>query len=952
MSDLIIQASFNSGEWSPNLFARVDLQKYKSGTALLQNFFVDYRGGASTRMGSRYILQAYKSATPVRAIQFQAAFNIGYALEFGDHYIRFYYKGSPILETGINITGITQANPCIVTAPGHSYSINDWIYISNVGGMSQINGGYYSIANVAGNNLTLSDLNGIPINSTAWTAYTSGGTTQRVYTLSSPYAAADLALLKFAEIQNQMIICHPNYSPYVLTLITATDWTISAIIFGSTAIPPTNVGVSTTFVAGSTNYSYIVTSIDSNGQESTPSTAASLTNAQDIRSFAGSNKIYWTAGVDAIAYNVYESQVSYFGVVPAGINYGFIGACSGTSFIDSNIGPDFSQGPPVAQNPFIGDGVANVSVTGAGTYTSVPTATTSGGSPQATATLQPVLGVTSVPTVSAAGTGYAVNDVINFGNSLSVRVTGIGGGGAITSWVIINDGSILSGSTPSNPISQLSTTGSGTGATASAVWGVIGVNVVYSGFGYISIPSINFSPTGATATAALSATSNGNPSVPSFFQQRLVLGGPAGAPQTFNMSQPGDYFNFNITDPVEADNAITETLVTKSQQNIKSIVSATAGMLILTDSATWLINGGSSGSAVSPTSIVANPQSFIGANDVPPIQANFDVLYCSAKSSSVRDLAYNIYFNVFTGTDISQIASHLFFGYTITSWAWAEAPFYNVWAVRSDGVMLTLTFLKEQEFIAWTHQITQGTYQSVCTVTESTTNSGNVDAVYTVVTRVVNGNTVQYIERIADRVFPNGLSSAWCVDAGIQYIGSPQLSFQGAQHLAGLSVTGLATDNLGNVTIITPFTMPVNGEFTLPAPTPPGATGYTTVTVGLPFTCKLQTLAIDISQAPIQGKLKHIPYVDVRVKDTLGLQIGANFSTLVNMKDLQQGAISSMMTGLLPSSQVVNGLYSGDARTILDSSYNVYGQYCIQQSNPYPATILGVFPCLSLGDID
>ena len=66
MPHLVAQASFNSGEWSPNLFARVDLAKYKAGAALLENFFVDYRGGASTRVGTEYITQAYKSSSQVR----------------------------------------------------------------------------------------------------------------------------------------------------------------------------------------------------------------------------------------------------------------------------------------------------------------------------------------------------------------------------------------------------------------------------------------------------------------------------------------------------------------------------------------------------------------------------------------------------------------------------------------------------------------------------------------------------------------------------------------------------------------------------------------------------------------------------------------------------------------------------------------------------------------------
>ena len=57
MSEVAVQASFNAGEWSPHLNARVDMQKYKSGAALLENFFVDYRGGASSRTGTKYIIR-------------------------------------------------------------------------------------------------------------------------------------------------------------------------------------------------------------------------------------------------------------------------------------------------------------------------------------------------------------------------------------------------------------------------------------------------------------------------------------------------------------------------------------------------------------------------------------------------------------------------------------------------------------------------------------------------------------------------------------------------------------------------------------------------------------------------------------------------------------------------------------------------------------------------------
>ena len=950
MTNLVIQASFNSGEWSPNLFARVDIAKYRSGAALLNNFYVDYRGGASTRPGSKYILQAYKSNSIVRVIPFQASFNVGYALEFGQNYIRFYYQGSPILESTYNISAITRADPAVVTltaSPG--WSIGDWIFITGAGGMSQIDGRYFSILNISSGTVTLGDLNGNNLDSTAYTAYTSGGTAARVYTLAVEYNAADLPTLKYTQATNEMILVHPNYPPALLTPTAPDNWSLTTITFGSTATHPTALNVDTTLGAGSTNYAYVATSFDASGQESATGATANLLNVEDIRSVAGTNDITWNPVANAVGYNVYASSVSYFGVVPQGVNFGYIGSTTGTEFIDSNISPDFSQGPPVIQDPFNGAGVDYVAVTAQGLYTSVPTAITSGGTPTQTATLSVTLGLQALPTITSGGTGYVVGDTINFGTGVVMRVATIGGSGAVASWAVVGFGYLSAGSTPSNPLAQIATSGAGSGATATCTWGVGSVVVLSAGFGYVSTPTIVFSSGSATATATLGATAAGNPAVASFFQQRLVLAAPNGAPQTFFMSQPGSYFNFNISDPSKASDAITETLVSGVQQTIKSMVSSTSGMLVLTDKGSWLINGGSSGSAVSPTTIVANLQSSVGASDLHPIVANYSVLYGSSKGSSIRELAYNIYFNVFTGTDISTIASHLFYGYTVIDWAWAEAPFFVVWAVRNDGVMLTLTFLKEQEFVGWTHQTTQGLYKSVCAVTEVTTYAGIVDAIYTVAQRVVNGNTVQYIERIADRVFPNGLSSAWCVDAGIQYSGSGALSFSGAEHLAGMTVTGLATDNLGNVTVIPLFTMPVSGLFALAAPGG-GATNYTTVTIGLGFSCYLQTLPIDVGQAPIQGKLKKIPDVTVRVKDTLGLSIGSSFSTVLPMKDLVQGNVSSMLTG--QPSQIVSGLYTGDARAYLDSTYTVPGQYAILQPYPYPATVLGVFPNLVLGDTD
>ena len=1205
------QASFNAGEWSPALFARVDLQKYRSGAALLENFFVDYRGGASSRAGTRYIIQCFKSATAVRLISFQATFSQGYVLEFGDGYIRFIFQGSPVLENGFAIAGASRANPAVITvgaevaqaatpidvgvsasyAPGDtvtlaggtftspavigvtdtqllsaavnnpgstvvggsylgyaagdvltlaggtaspqakltvnttkviaavfanfapgtggtpgaatvtgttgtgtkfqasvtigagggitavnsitlagSYTVNptfvgspffayvepvtgggltgaklviqmgvgtfsittpglytanpaglaftqasttgngtgatfnsavfgpldvsiisggaysiaptnpvaqgstsgggvgvafnvnffgganyapgDWVFIHGVGGMTQLNGRYFSVLAVVGATITLGTLNGANLDSTGYTAYISGGTIQRIYTLASPYSAADLPLIKFAQVVDQMILCHPNHPVYQLTLISATNWTLLTTSFLTPISAPIGLTAAADTGGSGSNYAYIVTAVDGNGNESLASIPVQINNGGNISLTPITHQITWNPVTGAAFYNVYASDVSFFGVIPAGVQYGFIGNATGTTFLNSNIAPDFSQSPPIGANPFSGSPIASITQGATGTYTVFPTVSLSGGSPSAPAIANAVLGAIGTPTIGAGGSGYATGDTITLAFGIIVKVLTLSGSAVATFAAMgtsgTNAGANTSGAIPTNPLAQVSTSGSGTGATVNLTWGVVSTTVSYSGAGYQSVPGVIYSPAGATAIAVLGSTTTINPSVPAFFQQRLVLAAPLDAPQSFFMSTTGSYFNFNYHNPVEADDAITETLVSNTLNSIKSIVSATTGMLILSDKGSWLVNGGSAGSAVTPSAIVANAQSYIGASDVPPIVANYDVLYVQSKGSAVRDLAFNIYFNVFTGTDISITSSHLFYGFTVKEWAWAEQPFYNVWAVRNDGVMLTLTFLKEQDFVGWAHQTTAGNFMSVCVVTEPTATAGNVDAVYTVVQREVEGVAVQYIERVAERIFPNGLIDAWMVDCGLQYTGAATLNFQGAEQLAGLTVTGLAEDDQGNVAAITPFVMPASGFFSLPAPPAP-ATGYVIATIGLPYTYDLQTLAIDMNGPSIQGKVKKIPHVDVRINDTLNLSIGSNFNNLVPMKDTIQGNVSSALTGQ-SAAQIVVGLYSGDALTFLDPGYTVPGQYCIRGQSPYPASILGVFPTIVVGD--
>lgn len=948
MSQAVIQASFNSGEWSPTLNARVDLAKYRSGAALLQNFFVDYRGGASTRPGTQYILQAYKSSQHVRIIDMQASFTVGYVLELGDFYMRFYNNGSPVLEDAFDISGVDLTDPCVIEVVGNDFVVGDWVFINGVVGTTQLNGKYFEVLAVAGNDVTLGRiLDGADIDATGYTAYISDGTVARVYTLITPWAADDLMLLKFQVDVNAMRFTHPDYQPYILTLITANNWTLLPIVFGTTVSAPTGIGAATTLGPGSVFYSYTVVALDANGQESGAGTPATLSSLLDLRTTAGSNTITWNAVPGAIGYNIYKAEIRYGGAVPAGATHGYIGFATGTTFIDSNIAPDFSITPAIVQNPFQGAGIASVAVTAPGDYTGLAV-------PTATATAAPAGGVTATLQVSV-GVLSATNSTLNPG-VLSVGQeliphTGTYGGNTFGGFrlrvtqvtpsillEVMNQGSISSG-TATNPIAMARSGSPGEGVgNIIPVWGVILVSVISPGAGYLVTPTITFSVGAAAATATLGAASGGNPAAIGVFQQRQVYGGPTRAPLQFNLSQPGAPNNFNISNPLRPSDAIQGQLVSQVLNSIKAFVQMPSGLIILTDRAAWLLNAGSSNEAVSQVNVTANAQSYNGISDVPPIIANADILYVQAKGSSVRNLSYNFQQNIFTGTDISVQSSHLFFDHNVDEWCWSEEPFKIAWCIRNDGVLLSLTFLKEQEFIAWAHSHTDGLFKSVANIIEA---EGAIirDVVYLCVEREIDGNTVKYIERMVPRTFENGVIDAWCVDAGLLYEGAPESDFTGGEHLAGKTVTGLADGE-----VITPFVMPDDGNFSLPDGP------FEKVVIGLAFTCDLQTLALDVGEPTIQGKVKQISYVTVRVADTLGLKIGSSFDTLVPMKDLIRGEVSSTKVGQPEDQQIVTDLVTGDAKTQLDSTYTVPGQYCIRQDQPLPATILGVIPQVMVGN--
>jgi hypothetical protein len=288
-----------------------------------------------------------------------------------------------------------------------------------------------------------------------------------------------------------------------------------------------------------------------------------------------------------------------------------------------------------------------------------------------------------------------------------------------------------------------------------------------------------------------------------------VFGAQAQNVQDFNMSQPGSFFNFDTSFPSQADDAISGQIISDDLNTIRSFINVPSGLITLTAKSAWLLNGSggyglASTNPVTPTSIVASQQAFNGASDLRPLKINLDILYATYKGGYVRDLTYNFYQNIYSGADITTLSNHLFFGTFLVDWCWAEEPFKTVWAIREDGVLLSLAYVKDQELIGWARHDTNGQFLSCCSVSEFNIAGESVDAVYFIVQRFINGQSVQYVERMQDRYFFWGYDDAWSVDCAL---GSAQ-SFISTSTNSLLFVMGRA-DTVGNTVTLADATAAV-----------------------------------------------------------------------------------------------------------------------------------------------
>jgi hypothetical protein len=675
----LIQRSFASGEITPSIYPRVDTTKYSAGLRSLKNQYVMRHGGTVTRAGTKHNQEVKDSEKRVRLIEFIFSLDQAYALEFGDKYIRIIKNDSYIYEDDLNITGITIAAVGVFTSAGHGLTVGEEVFIEGVLGMTEVNGRSYRVLGTpTANTFTLETLDGTALNTSTFTAYTSGGTVAAVYEVVSPYVEPDLQQIHYVQSADVITLTHKYYPPYELARIDEAQWTLTQISFTPDISTPAGLALST--AAGTTSY-YTVTAIASETfEESLPATKVGTSTTP---SSGTPVTVSWTAVTGATEYNVYREINGVMGL---------IGIAGSNSFVDIGYDIDPLDTPPEDRDPFELE------------------------------TAKVITGVTQAATgvVTSTAHGFLTGDLIYID-----AIVGMTELNAEYYFVVrIN-------------------------ANTFSLEDRYGVTVDTSAFtAYTS---------GGTAQKA-----HNFPVSVTYYQQRRCFMQTINKPETFWASRTGLFTNFTTSSPIQDDDSITFTLAGRKVNKIKSAVDI-GTLIILTESGPWNIKGNDAGTLV-PSAINPVQTSFVGAADTMPITANRSIIHVQSRGSVVHDLI-DVQGEK-DGSEISIYNAHLVDGFELVDMAYQQIPHSIAWFVRDDGVLLSLTYVKEQQIAGWArHDFDGGLVENVCCIPV-----GNEDAIYLVIKRTIDGRTTRYIERMTTR-FIDDIRDNIFMDSALTYDG-------------------------------------------------------------------------------------------------------------------------------------------------------------------------------------
>lgn len=884
----LMQSSFATGEVSPEVASRIDMEKYQAALLQAENCYIRPYGAVYKRPGSIYCGMAKKNK--VRLIEFKSTVNHAFLLEVGEGYIRIWKDGkftnqeivTPYKESELPKLRTCQSADIMYIASGahpvmqlKHYSDTDWRFEEMV-----MNSQYFDESLTVSNNVVDEIWN--KAGTYAWECHKTGN--YAVTVAGGGGGGADT-------------VSHYRDSRY------KEDGSTVEAVGG---IGGNGAAVSQT-VYCKENTTYDIT-VGDGGEKGSPgnsggnSTAFGLTaqggGGGQLGTFTGKGRV---TGRPHRHYTVYTGHAG-----EAGISYGNGG-----------------QGSHNKGNP----GWVAVKSMDEPTLTISGTAgevTLSSDKPFFSADMKGMWMKISqdIASKSVTASGAMTTDPIPVGNGWKIITHGTWTGQVVIqkstnggewkdfrTYKSNDDNNVSESGTvdeADNVKMRLVTTAGKADLTSTAYTksGIIQIETVNSATSANCLVKKVIGQAGKVDSYSFGAWNEkyGYPRTVGFFQDRLIFAGTKTQPYVLWMSKTGDYNNFSVekaSGTVTDDSAICLSFISRQQAEIKHICPA-SDLFVLTDSNEWIVSGGST---VTPSKCTNKAQTFRGCTEVEPVFIGSRLIYVQKRSQTVRDMAYSFETDSYDGMDLTLLAKHLLRGKTIVDAAYMQDPDSRLYFVRSDGEIICLAYINDQKVYAWSHIITKGKYLSVCTVAAEET-----DEVYTVVER--NGKTyIEKMEADKDSQDPKDYIMTDC---------SKVLTFDEPDDAASVDwITG-------TVSVLADGKFFENVEIKEGTVTLPTKVSY--MIIGYPYrmTIELPNVEIQAQNGTMQGRYKNVRTVSLRLLHTLGGSIGNGVgrNDTIKYEELSDQKIC---------------LYTGDKEiTIPNQGVEKNGRVIITSSDPYP----------------
>lgn len=395
----------------------------------------------------------------------------------------------------------------------------------------------------------------------------------------------------------------------------------------------------------------------------------------------------------------------------------------------------------------------------------------------------------------------------------------------------------------------------------------------------------------------------GYPAAVCFFEERLYLAGTTRQKTSVWGSANGDFENFG--GGVNAADSATFPLTSLKANMVRWLLPAKS-MLGGTVDGEFSITG-EADAAITPTNPRPRSETTHGGSTVMPVRVGHLVIFVQAHGRKVRELTYDYQPDSFIAPDLTRFAEHISEGGGIVDMAYQQEPHSVLWCVRADGVLVGLTYIREEKVYGWHRHTTDGYFESVCVIPDP---GNNRDQVWAVVRRTIGGATKRFIEVLEPDVV--------AADSYVRYQGAAATVITGLSHLEGKAVDVVADG------FVVPGHVVAGGQITL-------ARAASDVVVGLHYETTVEPQRpdyIDDKGRTTIGKKKRWAEVTLRLHET-GLS-----GVTVN------GATLPARAGSDPLG-TATALFTGDVETPTLADDN-NGILTIKQTQPLPFTLVAI----------